>query len=328
MPECFFFLGTSISWVGTVEPLSNGSTIVNSTASATYTIDDQDPINFLVPVSSNSLSYFNQIFFDTGQLSFGQHKLVVTYFGNTTSAPLALNYFVQEDSDAPTSTTSNSSPTSTSTSVPSGSSSNSSAASSSTTIKPTAAIIGGVIGGIVLISLLLALFFFNRRRNSRKLQALEEESYISPGVLNPFTVSSPNPTSDFLPENYTSNGHIGQSLPSQPISGKFTQMSQQPSDPASMSSSGGNTPLPPLRPQFSLPASPSSSSLPLTGRQTNFDGTKTTEVSQDETEPLMHHQSLAPGGANARILLHEDSGVRIPPAEDNVEELPPNYTPG
>ena len=324
---------------------------MNSTAPATYTIDDQDPINFLVPVSSNSLSYYNQILFDTGQLPFGQHKLVVTYFGNSTSVPLALNYFVQQDSDAPTSTSNNSS---TSTSVPPGS-------SISTT---TEAIIGGAIGGVVFISLLLALFFFNRRRNNRRSQTLKGGSHTSPDVVNPFTVSSSNTTSNFLPQNYTSNGQSfpsqyisskftqmgqqpsdpaasmsggsgtlnGQSLPSQYISRKFTRIGQQPSDPASMPSAGGILPFPLLGPQFSLPAftSTPSSRLPPTGPQTNFNGTRRTEVplAAAESEPLMHHRSPSPGEANARIVLHEDSGVRIPPAEDDVEELPPNYTPG
>ena len=325
MPECYF-LGTSISWVGTTEPLSNGSTIVNSTATATYTIDDQDPINFNVPVSSNSNSYYNQILFDIGQLSYGQHKLVVEYFGNSTSAPLALNYFVQQN--APSSTTNNS-PTST-TSILSSSSPNSSPSSSATIDrKPTEAraIIGGIIGGLVLISLLLALFFFYRRRNNRRSQALDEKS-ITADVMNPFTLSSSNSTSIFLPQNYTSNGQF---LPSQSLSGRFAQKGQ-PSDPASMSSSGEISPLTTLQSHFSPPAfippsqAPSSSRLPPTSPQSNLDGTKT-RVPQAETEPLMQ-RSPSPRGANAGFLLHEDSGVRMPPSEDNVVELPPSYTPG
>jgi hypothetical protein len=288
-----------------------------STALATYAIDDQDAIDFLVPLSNVSLSR-NQILFETTQLYPGQHTLVVTYLGDNTTEPLALNYFVQEDATSSTKS-SNSTPTSsTSTSVPSGSSSNSSP-SSSTSIHTTDAIIGGVIGGLVLISLLLGLFFFNRRRNNRRLQAL---TVPSPNVVNPFTVPSSNPTSTFLPQNYTSNG---QSLPSQSImiSSKFTQRGQ-PSDPSS--SSGGIPPLTPLRFSSSAFISSSSSPLPLTRAQTNLDGTRT-RVPQAATEPSMQ-RSPSPQGANVRFLQLEDSSIRIPPAEDVVVELPPFYTPG
>ena len=301
-------------------------------ASATYTVDDQDPINFVVPVSSNSNTYFNQILFETGQFPFGQHKLVVQYLGNSTTVPLALNYFLQPPKDASFSTSSNNTTTG---SIPSSTSSSSnSSPSSSATIqvhslgKPTGAIIGGVIGGIVLISLLLALLFFNRRRKKR-IQALSEKSSSirvpSPDIyVNPFIVPSLNPTSTFLPQNYTSNG---QSIPSQSISSKLAERGQ-PSDPVSPSSSGGIPLLTPLRAQFSSPASnsPSSSSLHLVGSQTNLDGTKT-RVLQAATEPSIQ-RSPSPEGANDRILLHEDSGVRIPPAEGGVLELPPTYTPG
>jgi hypothetical protein len=297
------FLGTSISWVGYTGPV-NGSA-----GSATYTVDGQDPINFDVPISPNNNTYFNQLFFETGQFPFGQHTLEVTYFGNTTTAPLVLNYFVQQDASSSNTTTS----------VPSDTS------SSSSPRKSTNAIIGGVIGGVVFISLLVALFFFIRRRNNRKAEEeLSEKIYIDPAleVADPFTAHSSNPTSTFLPQNYTSNG---QSLPSQPIPNKLTQRGQ-PSDPLNTSSSGRLPPLTPLRPQFSSPAfiSPSSSRVSLTGSQSNFDGTRTT-VAHSAKELSMQQSSRE---ADARILMHEDSGVRIPPAENNVVELPPFYTPG
>ena len=258
-----------------------------------------------MPISSNNNTYYNQLLFETGQFPFGQHKLVVTYFGNSTSAPLALNYFVQQDASSKSSnnTTSNSSP------------------SSSTTIDRRA-IICGVVGGLVLILLLLVLFFFIRRCNKRREQALGEKSD-SLAVVDPFIVPSSNPTSTFLPQNYISNG---QSLPSQSISSKLFQR-DQPSDPSSRSTSDRIPPLTPLRSQFSSPGliSPSSSRIPLTGSQT--DHSIATRVPQAEKEPSMQGSS-SPRGDNARFLLHEDSGVRIPPAENDVVELPPFYTPG
>jgi hypothetical protein len=189
-----------------------------------YTVDDQGPYDFVVSsISPGTVGSFNQMLFETGQLSPGQHDLVVTYLGSSSSVPMGFNYFIQRDG---TSSTSSSTPTSTFTSV----------FSSTPTGIHTDAIIGGVIGGLVLISLLLALFFFNRRRNNRRSQALSAMSYPpSPDVVNPFTSpsSNSNSTMTFLPQNYTLNG---QSLSSQSISSKFSHRRGQPSDPAIMSS--------------------------------------------------------------------------------------------
>ena len=291
----------------------------NKSVTASYTVDDQNATSFTVPFSLLHIEP-NQILFETGQLSPGQHELQVQVgdiFGNESgmAVPLYFSHFVLQDT-----------PSSISTSVPSGTSSS---PSSLTTIhkKPTDAIIGGVIGGFVLISLLLALFFFNRRRNNRRLS---EMSYTN--VASPFTVPSSHPNSIFLPENYTSNS---QSTPSLSISPKFTQSHQrsQPSDSSCTSSSGGITPLTPLRrPQSPSPAfiSPSSSSLPPAGSQANVDGTRTT-VPQAGTEPLTR-RPLSLRAANTRILQYEDSGVRmVSSSNDDVHwevlELPPFYTP-
>ena len=286
---------------------------MNESASANYIVDEQDPINFPVPLPRNGI-FTNQKLFETGQLPLGQHQLTVTYLGNFTTVPLIFDHFVQH---IELSSTSSNTPTSTS--VP---------------------IIGGVIGGLVLISLLLALFFFNRRRNNRRPQAMSDMSSTvpSPEVVNPFTGTfphlNPNSTMTFLPQNNTSNG---QSLLSQSIPSKFSNQRDQPSDPAASTSSGGGIPpssLTPLRPQFSSPAfTPSGSSplqaLPLTVSefQTNHDDSTRTRVPQAATEPSMQ-RSPSPQGANVRFLRHDDSGVRIPAElEDDVVELPPFYTP-
>ena len=278
--------------------------------------------------------------FETGPLSLGQHTLLVTYLGNKTTVPIHLNYFIQQDgpsSNTPSPTSisasvlSGANSTPTFSSVPSGTNSESSPTAGGSTIhmKLTEAIIGGVIiGGLVL---LLALFFFLRRRNNRRSQSDDSQA-----LSTPFTVRPRSPTSTILrlAHKYTSNGQ--QSLPAQPvISSKFTQPERsQPSDPTSTSNSGGIPPLIPLRPPFSSPAfiSPSSSRLPLTtGLQNNLDGSTTrrinSRVPQTTTEPSMQ-RSPSPQGANARFLRHEDSGVRMPPDEDDVIELPPLYTPG
>ena len=318
------FLGTLIAWVGGYMPQPQAGV----PALSTYAIDGQTPISFLVPDSPDT--YFNQVLFRTGQLTYGQHKLVVTYNGNSTTVPLALNYFVLHRESS-----SNDTPTSTS-SIPSGilsqanpSPSSSSSTQATTHRKPTEAIIGGVMGGLVLILLLLILFFVVRRRNNRKSQALSEMTYTDPfpDVVTPFTDPPSNPTSAFLPHNYTSDDQSLHWHP-QPISSKFAQR-DQPSDPPSTSAIGRIQPLAPLRPHLPSTAFTSlSSSLPLSGSQTNFESTRT-EVPQSATElSTQRSESPSPREANARFLLHEDSGVRIPSEDrDDVFELPPLYTP-
>jgi hypothetical protein len=290
-------------------------------ALATYSIDNQEPITFSVQSHSDIINDLpNQMLFNAGPLSLGQHKLVVKYLGSNSTIPINFNYLVQQD--GPSSTSSNThtptstnvlsgtSSTPTSTSVPSGTDSS----PSTIHMKPTEDIIGGVIGGVVLISLLLALFIFLRRRNTGNRRSQPDSQALS----TPFTVPSWSPTSTFLAQEYTLNGQ-----PSQPTSRKFTQKRGQPSDHSSASSSGGIPPfkLTLLRPQFST----SPPRLSLTGLQTNLDGTRT-RVPQATTEPSIQ-RSPSPQGANARFLRHEDSGVRIPSAEDDVVELPPFYTP-
>ena len=87
----------------------------------------------------------------------------------------------------------------------------------------------------------------------------------------------------------------------------------------------------PLRRQISSSAliPPSSSRLHLVGSQTNLiDGTMT-KAREAATEPLTQQSTFSrQGGGNTRVLRHEDSGVRMPPPEEDVIELPPFYTPG
>ena len=147
-------------------------------ASAVYTVDDQDPIDFLVPVppgTTSTINTFNQNLFAIGQLSLGQHNFVVTYLGSSSTVPIQVGfgYFIQQDGTSSTST--NSLPRSL---TPTGNHGT-----------PTDAIIGDIIGGLVFISLLLTLFFFNRRRNNQRSQALSETPSTVPS-LGPDVVNS------------------------------------------------------------------------------------------------------------------------------------------
>ncbi|KAF8801593.1 hypothetical protein BYT27DRAFT_7245174 [Phlegmacium glaucopus] len=366
------FSGVSLSWVAFIPgrfPLSSSS--------ATYSIDGQTPTTFLVPAlsSAGATELYNQILFQTGKLSPGHHKLVVTYQGNSGTAPLALDYFAVQD--APSSSTPSSTPSSApsapslaapslkpasapsssntpthaivaggastiSSSVPSSSSSGSSGSSpgstgSSTTTNHTGAIVGGVIGGLVL--LLLILFLFIRRRNNRGAKALNEKSDASGDMVDPFILPPSNlcPTPTSLSQNYTSNG---QSLTSPTISCKFTHRSQLSDVPSTSSNvvstfpptdtsslSGGAIPaltILRVRSSSSTMTSPSSTRLPYARSDSSM-----TKAREAETETAHLRPQLAPSrSADSRFLRHEDSGLRMPPAVDEVTELPPLYTPG
>ena len=67
------------------------------------------------------------------------------------------------------------------------------------------------------------------------------------------------------------------------------------------------------------PPYPNNKSLSAASTRTRLPQTSTTEPSMQRSPSVQ--------GINARFLQHEDSGVRIPPAEYDVIELPPLYTP-
>ena len=59
-----------------------------------------------------------------------------------------------------------------------------------------------------------------------------------------------------------------------------------------------------------------------------MDGTMTKAREAPTESSVQQPPSPQLGGSNARVLRHEDSGVRMPRPESDVLELPPFYTPG
>ena len=141
-------LGVSLSWIGFVP--SNFSL---TPSSAIYSIDGGTPISFFVPALSDAkaLQLYNQVFFKTETLSPGQHKLIVTYQGNSGTAPLALDTFIVQNATSPSTSSS---------SVPSSSSSSSS--NSNLKKSPLVGIIVGVVGGAIVLVLILLLRLYIR----------------------------------------------------------------------------------------------------------------------------------------------------------------------
>jgi len=331
--------------------------ISSSSSQAVYSIDGQTPILFPVPAAPASdpgATLHNQVFFKTGTLSAGQHKLVVTHQSNSGRAPLVLDYFIIQNATPPSATSaltgvpgatsiisssvpsiiSSGVPSIVSSSVPSSSSSNATSNLGSKKPPPVRIIVGVVVGVTLLLLLLLfLLLFYLRRRKSRRARRLSEKSYLHDSCYNmhPFTVLPSDLPSSFQSPNHTSDGQS----PTRPFANKLSQRRQlidtsstpsnmtntSPSaDSPSSGSGGGMSPWTPSR-NHSASASPPSSGLPLAMAQT--DGA-TTKAREAETA----QRSASPQDGDVRFLRHEDSGVRIPPTRDSLVELPPMYTPG
>ena len=235
-------LGVSLSWIGFV-PFNFSRT----STSAIYSIDNQTPISFSVPALSTAdvRQLYNQVFFTTETLSPEQHELIVTYQGNSGTAPLALDNFVVQNASATSALTSVPGATSaTSSSVPTSTSSNSTSNLGSKK-SPLAGIIVGVVGGVIVLVLLVLLLLYIGKRNNRRTQKLN-------------TVTTPEPFR--VNQNYTSEVPflIPQSFPS-----KFSRRREPDNAPGS--SRPTSTPPPVIGAQIDLinPAIRNSEMIPL-----------------------------------------------------------------
>ncbi|KAJ2928523.1 hypothetical protein H1R20_g8570, partial [Candolleomyces eurysporus] len=91
------FTGTGVTWYGTIP-----SEASRTPSTGAYSIDGQPPTTFTIrrtPSTENSTSppsLFNQIFFETPVLPFGEHNITVTYASSGT--PLSLDRLVIRNS--------------------------------------------------------------------------------------------------------------------------------------------------------------------------------------------------------------------------------------
>ncbi|KAF5372137.1 hypothetical protein D9758_005074 [Tetrapyrgos nigripes] len=156
------FNGTSIQMYGELSPH-------NSSNTATYQIDDNDPQQFALfpPTVFTSNIWTQQSLVDVNSLSPGEHTLVVTHNGSATGMPLTVDYFLvtslttaeQQQSPSPTPP-----PT---------------RQSNSSRNRQLDGIIGGIVGGVVVLTLVsfAIIWRMKRRRRSR-----EEELEVTPFV--------------------------------------------------------------------------------------------------------------------------------------------------
>ncbi|KAF5317886.1 hypothetical protein D9611_014856 [Ephemerocybe angulata] len=151
------FTGTGVSWYGFIpEEMSHPSSL------ATYSIDDEAPIPFvlhgILASDPESPTLYNQEFFQTPLLPYGNHTLTVVHNGNDEQTPLTLDRLVVLDHTANTVSvqTADIPLNTSSTAAPSGANSQSAPLSSGS-------IAGAVIGALLLLALLIVGFIFGRR---------------------------------------------------------------------------------------------------------------------------------------------------------------------
>ncbi|KAF8912160.1 hypothetical protein CPB84DRAFT_1761429 [Gymnopilus junonius] len=191
----FNFTGTSLTWVGFYD-----NSLSLSPTTATYSIDDQNPIPFNlngVAAQASGIQY-NQILFQTPQLPAGNHTIQVVYQGNNQTAPFSYLFSSGSPNTTPTSSggatlapSALPEPT-TSGSLQTGASNSSSSPTSKSSNKR--AIVGGVVGGLaLLIALFIAFLFLRARRKGSKVRnscATMNPFYPGPN-LNPNVMSQP-----------------------------------------------------------------------------------------------------------------------------------------
>ncbi|KAF9038631.1 hypothetical protein BJ165DRAFT_1531691 [Panaeolus papilionaceus] len=179
------FLGSHLTWVGIIP---GESTLSQSPALASYSLDGNTPVPFAIPaLPDGSPTLYNQRLFRTSVLQNGLHNITVTYESEQPSTPLTLDYLlIQNGTGLPGAT-----PTSVNSIVPASPSSPppgftpSNAASTNNKGSNVPAIIGGLIGFFALI--LIVGIIYRYYKNREKLP----DKNPNPNKIQPFVQPPP-----------------------------------------------------------------------------------------------------------------------------------------
>lgn len=318
--------GSRVTWQGTI-PIE----LPHNSTTATYSLDGQPEVRFTLPGISTSqqASQFNYVFFETEPFSVGEHELVVKYEGDSSTTPLVLGSLVVEDA------------------------SDIHSASKGAMI---GTIVGAVMGGVALMIAAIFAFLFIRKRIQSKKGAsykpvLEEEPF---HYIKPFTLTRPTDASNYDQASMTSYQPTNYRTPITYPSSNNSQITPYPfTAPTATSSSMGNPqqyitpvirppPPPPPAPQpmsrmerkrAEAEAGRAQARAAATGPQPRLNMTSPTASdirSQSSHSSLSSHSH---SGSRSHVIVHEDSGVRLPNStpeelDTPIVEHPPHYTPG
>ncbi|KAF9053163.1 hypothetical protein BJ165DRAFT_1523887 [Panaeolus papilionaceus] len=346
----FYFNGVSLSWFGFIP-----RELPIAPAAGTYSIDDDTPINFLLNGLPNKdvPTIYNQEFFRTSDYSPGLHKLTVTFLGSGQTTPLTLDYLVVRNGTVLSAGNGGNNSTS-----PPGSSNNGNEKSSSN----TGAIVGGILGGLaILVGAFLVFFYMRRRDKMRKAKnAAPHNITIIDTTRSPFdppSAPSHDPSMSqlsymTLPRNGKTAAQAGLNTGYQfptPLSPNRGPSSDRPYTPGHQSNTSySNTNSDMVSPlSNSTSGSVSGYGRPVTNGLGLHDPSPSGVISpntfnaQAEMPTKFQRELMQRGNVNpaatvdtqgARVVMHEDSGIRNVPLRPNrpppVVEVPPQYTPG
>ncbi|KAJ2932104.1 hypothetical protein H1R20_g4975, partial [Candolleomyces eurysporus] len=182
------FNGTGLQWYGYIpNNMRRGSSV------GSYSIDGQPALTFILNglpnERRNGPSQYNQLFFETRELSSGTHSIAVTYEGSRT--PLTLQYLVIRNETSITSVHTSINPEPTTNSNVSSESASSS--------PPVASIVGAVLGTLIALVILILAFILGRRWYRRRKRPTIAPL---PGFVKPSQPSAPLDI-DAVPSRYS-----------------------------------------------------------------------------------------------------------------------------
>ena len=339
-------LGVSLSWYGFIP-----TELPHSPATGSYSVDNGTPTSFLLKGLSTSATttVYNQNFFTTPNFTQGQHEITVLFEGTGQTTPLTLDYMVIQNGTTPVTTTTGSGSTATtsSSSSPALTSNNSTGGKGNTGI-----IVGAVIGGLVLIALTILAVFFIRRRDKK----LRHEEKLAPSFEPQPFLYSPVPITTSVLDGY----RPGAGLPSSKQPGRggegagyghnqmpsfsLTDASHSVDPPSTAPASAATIPstvntvghqpgpnaVPVQRVVYAAPSAQSTSTLSRSEKERReADATATALQPQRRNDGDLPSPPLSTDSVSSRVLMHEDSGVRLRGNQvETILEIPPKYTAG
>ncbi|KAF8912164.1 hypothetical protein CPB84DRAFT_1841851 [Gymnopilus junonius] len=295
----------NLTWYGFYD-----NTLPLAPTTATYTINGQAPVSFNLNGSAAQATgiQYNQIFFQTHQLSPGNHSIQVVYQGNSTFVPLSLNSIVVQHSSINThvySAIGVRQPTST--------------PASDHSIN-TGAVIGGALGGLaLLVALGMAFLFWHLRRKHSK-DGKHKYLVVDPGDPTPMATASESG----VPASLHFNGGI-------PSSARLTLANQTSSTPTSYN--GRLSVAKPVDRTASQSSAAHTTSGPNNSKalEAQHDAVNSfTPIRLDPPNRRSRSSNATSGDfSHATVVRDEDSGFRFwqTPEGGQVQVLPPGYTP-
>ncbi|TFK66660.1 hypothetical protein BDN72DRAFT_899656 [Pluteus cervinus] len=175
----FDFIGRSLQWYGHIP-----SELPFAPTSGSFALDGGQPQNFTLQglVGPSPQSKYNQLLFETPDLTPGPHHLEVTYWGNLATTPLSLDYLLVRNATFTSSSnpTTSASPT---TSVSPGGATKSPS--------PSGGLSNGALAGIIVACIfavgfaLFSIFFLVIRRR-RRMRRPSTKGVLEPELEQPY----------------------------------------------------------------------------------------------------------------------------------------------